>query len=63
MPSAGSAPFDSRSTRAASNLPLRGSLSHSAITMTLMMLPAASIRPGMTPAKNSLTTEVSVTMP
>jgi hypothetical protein len=30
---------------------------------TLMMLPVASSRPGTTPAKNSATIEVSVTMP
>ena len=63
MPSAGSAPFDSRSARAASNFPPRGSLSHIAMTMIVMMLPSASSSPGITPAKNRRTTEVSVTMP
>ena len=63
MPSAGSAAFDSRQHARRSNLPLRGSLSHSAMTMTLMMLPSASSSPGITPAKKSRTTEVSVTMP
>ena len=63
MPSAGSAPLNSAQTRRPSNLPPRGSFRYSAMRMTLMMLPSASSRPGMTPAKNRRTTEVSVTMP
>ncbi len=63
MPSAASAAFDSRHTRAGSNLPPRGSLSHSAMAMMVMMFPSASSNPGITPAKKSRTTEVSVTMP
>ena len=33
------------------------------MAMMVMTFPSASSSPGITPAKNSLTTEVSVTMP
>ncbi len=62
MPNAGSAPFSAGQSRLRSNFP-RGSLRYHARPMIVMMLAAASSRPGMTPAKNRRTTEVSLTMP